>query len=200
MNSDQVIVLSNGGYMTPSEGNRYAKWYVAQKLSFSVTGPDGAPLREELTITPTDKTKIKEWKHLNDVGGVIPSGMTTDDLGYLKDASGNHVMKEGGVYDNRTYEFNFDSAGEYHIILWIESATSRDHTVSFTIVIKEDEPKKKISPQTVWGTILIVISSGLLLGVIVYFVQTGRRTKFAGATKSVRGSKGVAPKDPPAQV
>jgi hypothetical protein len=187
-NSNQVTVKSNGGYMTARVGENYAPWYVARNLSFSVTGPDNSPLRDEIIKTPVNVSDLPLWQHAGKDNYTVKSDESVDEAGYVyKTATGAYVFEKTGDYQNREWRFQFEQAGDYHITLYIQSETGRDsEPKSFTIHIDEDPEKTKISPQTIWGTILIIISSGLLLGVIVYFIQTGRRTKFAGTAKPVK--------------
>jgi hypothetical protein len=58
-----------------------------------------------------------------------------------------------------------------------------------TIVVGEETPDIRIDPTVVWGTILIILSSALLIGLIVYFVRTGQATKFEGSRGTKVGKK-----------
>jgi len=50
-----------------------------------------------------------------------------------------------------------------------------------TITVEQQEERDRITPGQIWGIILIIISSGLLIGVVFYFIKTGRQTKFQSA-------------------
>jgi hypothetical protein len=97
----------------------------------------------------------------------------------------------GGESDHRTWWFVVDTSGTYTISLTIKSASGHDSiTFTRTITVETPETPPGIGPHVIWGTVLIVISVGLLLGLVVYFVQTGRKTKFAGTQGQVKSTGG----------
>ena len=90
-----------------------------------------------------------------------------------------------------THQFTFTEAGTYTIFIQVKSESGVWGNKSFSVKVEEKTPKAQIAPEKIWGIILIVLSVGLLLGVIVYFFATGRKTKFAGnqSKKAVKTDK-----------
>ena len=93
---------------------------------------------------------------------------------------------------NRRWSFALTQAGEYRITFSITSETGQTGYLSRSIIVEGKKGKTVIAPEYIWGTVLIVISSGLLIGVLVYFIQTGRGTKFAG-TGALSGGNAKTP-------
>jgi hypothetical protein len=95
---------------------------------------------------------------------------------------------------NRTWRFEVSESGTYTISFHINSAANRNNiSLTRTITVEAPEPTTGLGPHVIWGTVLIVISAALLLGVIVYFIMTGRKTKFIGGptpSKPVKASGG----------
>lgn len=89
-----------------------------------------------------------------------------------------------------THSFYFRESGTYYLTFRITSPSGVVGTREYRLNVEEKTPKQGVAPATVWGTILIIASIGLFLGVIIYFVSTGQKTKFASAkTKSKKPSQ-----------
>ncbi len=83
-----------------------------------------------------------------------------------------------------TYKVNISMPNKY-------TASSVSASIEFTIDV--DVTNKKTNLNNVWGIILIVLSVGLLAGVIYYFVKTARATRFVDAPRMAK-NKIKAPK------
>ena len=88
------------------------------------------------------------------------------------------------------FSFRLQQTGTYRIELRIESDARQPANRFFNIVVEAQAPEPRISPTEIWGIVLIVVSSGLLLAVVIYFIKTGRDTRFAGNTRRIRKVKG----------
>jgi hypothetical protein len=143
----------------PGQGGRtlFSDWYIARYLQVEIETPDGREVlpgitEENLVVTPS---------------------LTTAGNQQLDNNRGNDPLNFQG---NRNYSFNFAMSGEYVITFRIRSESNMPTNLRMTVYIETDSDRK-ISPTTVWGTVLIVLSSGILLGVVIYFWQTGKVTK-----------------------
>lgn len=90
-----------------------------------------------------------------------------------------------------TYKVNVSLPNKY-------TATPVSASIEFTIDV--DVTNRNHNLNNVWGIILIVLSLGLLAGVIYYFVKTSRATRFVDTPRALKGkeknkaSKEKAPK------
>ena len=85
-----------------------------------------------------------------------------------------------------TYKVNISLPNKY-------TATSVSNSIEFTIDV--DVTNRNHNLNNVWGIILIVLSVGLLAGVIYYFVKTARATRFIDAPRALKAKDKVkAPK------
>ena len=200
-------VEANTGTMTARTfgTTEYADWYVAKNMTVSVSRPGSSPYpNNEIFREPreSENTKFVEWKLFD--GTSNPDGKDRIDAAgyvYRVDGTGSdakyveHLKTlTSGTATDREYWFDLEESGDYTITFRIESKSGIGTTITKTISVTTPEPAKKISAQTIWGIMLIIISSGLLLGVIFYFFQTGRKTKFlGGATSKAITSKPVSP-------
>ena len=118
----------------------------------------------------------------------------TSDNSIIKTPSRDEDIK--GTQNFRIWSFKLSEPGEYTVTFNIQSESGRSAT-PFTrkITVTEKPEDSKISPTQVWGTVLIVLSVGLLLGVVIYFIQTGKNTKFNAAAKGK--TKGAGKPDKP---
>ena len=88
----------------------------------------------------------------------------------------------------QVFQFNLRTAGEYHVTLRITSEAGVPSTFTARFIVEEPPVDRTLDTNTVWAIILIILASGILLGVVIYFIKTGRDTKFAGA--NAKGKKG----------
>ncbi len=99
------------------------------------------------------------------------------------------------------YKFNCTSSGTYKVTIKMRNDyTNSTVTKSFEFTLDAEATNKNVNLNTVWGVILIVLSVGLLAGVIFYFIKTARATRFVDAPRAVKGDKKTtksvaAPKD-----
>ena len=96
---------------------------------------------------------------------------------------------------SEVHTFTFREPGTYTILITVIN-NGNQGTVPYRLTVEEREPRRPIAPEEVWGTILIIVSIGLLLGVVIYFIRTGQQTKFAsGKNKPKRREKQVKEKE-----
>jgi hypothetical protein len=90
----------------------------------------------------------------------------------------------------RTYSFKLTESGTYKIEIMLKNPYTNKGYATATIEFTYDVEAANgvIDLSTVWGVILIILSVGLLGGVVFYFIKTGRETKFGGATKKLVAS------------
>ena len=93
------------------------------------------------------------------------------------------------------HSFKFIESGSYTISIRVKSLVKQETTKPISLTVVADEPKKGLTPPEIWGTILIILSVGLFLGVVVYFIRTGQQTKFASATKTGKTTKSARSKE-----
>jgi hypothetical protein len=79
------------------------------------------------------------------------------------------------------HRFYFREAGTYYITFSVTTPAGVTNSREYRIHVEERTPRPEIAPEEIWAYVLIVISIGLLLGVVIYFIRTGQQTKFASA-------------------
>jgi len=85
-----------------------------------------------------------------------------------------------------TYKVNISLPNKY-------TATSVSNSIEFTIDV--DVTNRNHNLNNVWGVILIVLSLGLLAGVVYYFIKTSRATRFIDTPRALKAKDKVkAPK------
>ena len=99
-------------------------------------------------------------------------------------------INDAGENARQIFEFLITTAGEWVVEIVIRSEADVEARQTFRFYVEETPPGRYTDTGTIWGIILIVLSSGVLLGVVIYFIKTGRDTKFAGAA----GAKGAKSK------
>ena len=72
-----------------------------------------------------------------------------------------------------SYRWKFEKSGTYELRVVVEDKAGNKDTKSYNIVVAENETETE-TVKPVVGTILIVISSLLLVGVVAYFVVTSQ--------------------------
>ncbi len=94
----------------------------------------------------------------------------------MYDPSSSVVTNEYKNDDSKenSYRWKFEKSGTYELRITVEDKAGNKTTASYNIVVAEDEaPVNNINP--VVGTILIIVSALILVGVVAYFVITGRK-------------------------
>lgn len=92
--------------------------------------------------------------------------------------------------DAFTYQFNLSDSGTYTVnVNLFNPYVNQTVTQSFEFTIDINATNKNVNLSTVWGVILVVLSVGLLAGVIFYFVKTARETRFLDAPKAPKVKK-----------
>jgi hypothetical protein len=212
---------ASAGKMTPQDDDgNFVDWWVGKKLDVRVARPNSAGTLTTASspdttgdnyVTPNlTVDQIFGWKR-------AANGKRSDRFGYEieENTAGADHTPEGEyrhVPDNsnikgynaagdkinreRTFTFKVTETGTYTVEFWVYSATTKSsNIVTEYINVPASAARSSVSPQTIWGIVLIILSSGLLLGVVVYFIQTGRSTKFLTANTVAKGSAKVSKKD-----
>jgi hypothetical protein len=111
--------------------------------------------------------------------------------GVLREEDGTKIFASDGLTAEETdkinngnglvYAFTPSNAGTYKVSMSLWNPFSNNSASTYVeMTVKDVEVSKDnlIDPSNIWGIILIVLSSGLLIGVVFYFIKTGRETKF----------------------
>jgi hypothetical protein len=168
--TQDLIVNPNGGTLTPlGTDGAFADWYVARNLTVNVTTPSG----KSLYFSTSADTSDNIYLHGTPLDQIY-LGKLDEDGNWVKDTSVASDIQDREIW------FTLNESGEYSFQLSINSESGQPAYFSRTITVETPATKAPIAPQTIWGTVLIVISAGLFIGVVVYFIQTGRKTKFTG--------------------
>ena len=73
-----------------------------------------------------------------------------------------------------SYKWDFEKSGTYELRIVAQDKAGNKITKSYNIVVSaEDSNKESVKP--IVGTVLIVVSALILVGVVTYFVVTGRK-------------------------
>lgn len=95
------------------------------------------------------------------------------------------------IKDSNNYTYKFDlteGSGTYKVTAELyNNYTSSTVSSSIEFSLDAESTNKNVNLNTVWGIILIVLSVGLLAGVIFYFVKTARATRFVDAPRALKG-------------
>lgn len=91
--------------------------------------------------------------------------------------------------NKRIYKFDLEhwGSGTYKVTAELYNTytgTTVSDSIEFTL--DTESTNKNINLNNVWGVILIVLSVGLLAGVIFYFVKTARATRFVDAPRALK--------------
>jgi hypothetical protein len=126
---------------------------------------------------------------------------------YMKKINGSEELVTQGLDDGHKYEiiideetgkeqhtFQFRDAETYYLNFRVTSKSGVTGNREYRLNVEARTPRDRIAPETVWGTILIILSVGLLAGVVIYFVRTGQQTKFA-TVKTKQKKPGKAKED-----
>lgn len=84
----------------------------------------------------------------------------------------SNLYKNDSTKEN-SYKWEFTKSGTYELRVVAEDAAGNKTTKSMSIVVAADETEEE-TVNPIVGTVLIVVSSLILVGVVVYFVVTGR--------------------------
>ena len=108
------------------------------------------------------------------------------------------------ITDDGKFMYKFDlnqGSGTYKVNISLTNKytkTSVSDSIEFTIDV--DATNRSHNLNNVWGVILIVLSLGLLAGVVYYFIKTARATRFIDTPRAVKNKEKVkAPKAPKAE-
>jgi hypothetical protein len=76
------------------------------------------------------------------------------------------------------HSFRLMDVGEYVVVFEVRSPSGVTNIREKEVSVEARYVSPSITPEEVWGTILIILSVGLLLGLVFYFIKTGSVTKF----------------------
>lgn len=166
-----------------SDGKRYVTINL-QKLKYlgnntllqaMAKGPDAG----DNEIVDEDQTAAYLWRNVN--VSVTYEGVTLVSTGDWDDKKDNDAM---------TYRFNLSDSGTYTVnVSLFNPYVNQMVTESFDFTIDVTATNKNVNLSTVWGIILVILSVGLLAGVIFYFVKTARETRFLDNPKAPKAKK-----------
>ena len=92
--------------------------------------------------------------------------------------------------DAMTYQFNVTESGTYTVTVSLYNPYVNQTVIqTFDFTIDVTATNKNVNLSTVWGVILVILSVGLLAGVIFYFVKTARETRFLDNPKAPKAKK-----------
>lgn len=110
----------------------------------------------------------------------IEAPSTSDDADYsitvnMYDPSSSIVSNEYKNDESKenSYRWKFEKSGTYELRIVVQDKAGNKETKSYNIVVAEDETETE-TVKPVVGTVLIIISSLLLVGVVAYFVVTSQ--------------------------
>ena len=92
----------------------------------------------------------------------------------------NELESENSASDvtvKNKYSYTLDKVGTYTLTLTVKDEVGNSKQYTYTINCTEDTEGNVNVVGTVVGTVLIVLSLGLLAGVIIYFAVTGKKGK-----------------------
>ena len=115
--------------------------------------------------------------------------------GIIDETDGVHAIAN---HDEFLYKFDLSKgSGTYKVEISMTNsyAPASPCTASVEFTLDADATNKRVNLNTVWGVILIVLSVGLLAGVIFYFVKTARATRFVDAPRAIKGKEKDKTKD-----
>ena len=147
-------------------------------------GPNG-DINNTNGFNPEDAETAYYWKNVS-VTVSFEDGSFIDNGAWSEDAEETAKIKNKNDY---TYKFDLtQGSGTYKVTikLW-NNYTSSYVTKSIDFTLDAESTNKNVNLNTVWGVILIVLSVGLLAGVIFYFVKTARATRFVDAPRAIKG-------------
>ncbi len=136
------------------------------------------------TVLPTAEDRAEEYIYEKATVTVYYEGTT---IAYTSDLKDSEYSNEA----DKIYAFELKGSGTYKISISLYNPYTNNsaamQTFEFTIDTTATNAETDLS--TVWGIILIILSIGLLAGVIFYFIKTGKETKFMQEPKMPRSVK-----------
>ncbi len=192
--STQDVVIEN------IDGHRYvtidmSKVYFTGNADMEALIANGPkPEDDNAGINPEDLTTAYFYENVNvsvsfDGGAFIDSSDWTDKEDETKaikiTEDGKFMYKFDLSKGSGTYKVNISMPNKY---------TSSTVSASIEFTIDVDVTNRNHNLNNVWGIILIVLSVGLLAGVVYYFIKTARATRFVDAPRAAKG-KAKTPKN-----
>ncbi|MCL2846347.1 MAG: hypothetical protein FWE38_01525 [Firmicutes bacterium] len=179
-----VVVHANGGKTD------FSPFYIASNLRMEVLRPDSTAA---IVGPDWEAGDIRQWYSLEEptnpsdpwIGNAL--GANANGSNYVDEAGEVIRWREG----RQRWDVNLTQAGEYRFTFRIRSEAGVETTLFRTITVETEQPPRNWEAGEIWGWILIVVASGLFLAVLVYFIRTGRQTKFqtSGNVKKIAEDK-----------
>ena len=190
IDTNYIRVDANGG-KTDFLSNRR---YIAENLTIEVLRPDGTSaaftpygdgereamergdIRRAFSFGGNDRIPAFQGsQHPTEIGNTA-SGMNDFD-----------PNMDPALWGRQVWDMWLTQAGNYTITLRILSESGVEGIFQRSVTVEAEPPPSVISPTTIWGIVLIILASGIFLGVVIYFVKTGRQTRFASvADKKIK--------------
>ncbi len=108
----------------------------------------------------------------------VPTGQDSADYKLTVNMYDSSSSLVSNVYKNdstkkNSYKWEFEKSGTYELRITAEDAAGNKTQKSYKIVVEAEETKDEtVSP--VVGTVLIIVSAVILVGVVTYFIVTSR--------------------------
>ncbi|MCL2569677.1 MAG: hypothetical protein FWE16_00545 [Firmicutes bacterium] len=178
LNENDLFILDTNIIRVDPNGGKtdFSHFYVASNITIEF-------------IRPTDNSTVPVGSGTYDVHRLH----ATDD-----DIRNDQIAAQRGFDGRQEYRIRFNEAGNWRINFHIESEAGVPAFMTRTIRVEMATPDTPVSPEQIWGIILIIFSIGLFIGIVAYFVISGRNIKFAGQTSKAKGAS--APKEKPDEV
>ncbi|MCL2850931.1 MAG: hypothetical protein FWE01_01045 [Firmicutes bacterium] len=170
LNSLHLYVDNSGGI------TEFTPFRIATELNLDVVRPDTTPVREGNDFANGDMRLVVD----TDDTAIRNAGNDTSAYRW-----GNQNNLDPDDRGRQQWEFLLNQAGtdnnSWQIEISIESRSGVRATLFRTITVEDTTPRATTSPAEVWSWILIALASAVALGIVYYFIKTGRQTKFASA-------------------
>jgi len=139
-----------------------------------------------------DPTKLEEAYYWNNVNVTVTfeGGSFIDNSDWTDEEGATQAIK---ITDDGKFMYKFDlnkGSGTYKVNISMPNkytASTVSTSIEFTIDV--DVTNRNHNLNNVWGIILIVLSLGLLAGVVYYFIKTARATRFVDVPRAPKNKK-----------
>ncbi len=185
----KVEGTAKGTSFRPTGDGKYTVIYSAtdragNTQTESYTIAVGDVIKPTLTIEagsePTTKATLKNGKYSLKVDAskikIVDKEETLSNDSYLtvvvKNASGETIEAD----EDTKYVFTLSEAGKYTVTITAKDKASNETVKTYTVDVSAEENKASTATE-VFGTVLLVLSILVLLGVVIYFVKPTPKSK-----------------------